>query len=64
MIGYSQVLNEPTYISGSQIYYVYIKKAFLETLHTKTIFQNINVSDHDAVSNFFQNNEVDFTSSK
>ena len=30
MIGYTQVANEPTYTSGSQIDYVYMKSALLE----------------------------------
>lgn len=41
MIGYTQVVNEPTHISGSQADHIYIKGALLEEFHTKAIIQNI-----------------------
>ena len=41
MIGYTQVVNEPTNISGSRADHIYIKGALLEEFHTKAIIQNI-----------------------
>ena len=61
MIGYTQVVNEPTHIFESQIDHVYINSALLEELHTKAIIQNIYFSDHDVVRIVFQKNDVDFT---
>ena len=48
-IEYTQIENEPTQISGTQVDYVYIKRALFEDFHTKTIIQNIYTSDRDAV---------------
>ena len=39
MIGYTQVVNEPTHISGSQINHVYIKSASLKSfIHCSKMF--------------------------
>ena len=49
IIGYTQVVNEPTHIFGSQIDHVYINSALFEEFQTKAIIQNIYFSDHDVV---------------
>ena len=41
MIGYTQVVNEPTHISGSHVDHVYIESNFLEEFHTKANIPNI-----------------------
>ena len=56
MIGYIEVVNEPTHVSRSQRDHVYIKSALLEEFITKGIVQNIYVFDHDAVSIVFRKN--------
>ena len=49
MVGYTQVENELTHLSESQIDHVYIKSTLLEEFHTKTTDKNMYFSDHDAV---------------
>ena len=54
MIGYTEFVNKPTHISGSQKAYVYAKSALREEFLTKAIVQSIYLSDHDAVRIVFQ----------
>ena len=54
MIGYTEFVNKPTHISGSQKAYVYAKSALLEEFLTKAIVQSIYLSDHDAARIVFQ----------
>ena len=64
MTGYTQVVNEPIHISGSQLGHVYTKNALLQEFHTKAIVENIFFSDHDDARIVFWKNGVDFTVSK
>lgn len=60
----TQVVNEPTHISGSQTEHVYIKTTFFRRISSKGHCSKHCFSDHDTVGNVFQKNEVDFIVSK
>ena len=64
MIGYIQVVYEPTHISWSQVDDVYLKSALRKEFHTKVIVQKIFLFVHNVVRIVFQKNRFDFTVSK
>lgn len=54
------MVDKPTDISGSLIYYVYIKNALMEEIFTNVTVENIYFSHHDAVRISIEKNYVDF----
>ena len=54
------MVDKPTDISGSLIYYVYIKNALMEEIFTNVTVENIYFSHHDVVRISIEKNYVDF----
>lgn len=54
------MVDKPTDISGSLIYYVYIKNALMEEIFTNVTVENIYFLDHDAVRIVIEKNSVVF----
>ena len=45
---YTQIVREPTHISGSSIDHVYIKNEFLESVNATSQIVGVHFSDHNA----------------
>ena len=49
LTAYTQIITEPTHISGSLIDHVYVKKLVFDHFECRSIVKNIYFSDHDAI---------------
>ena len=47
---YSQLVTEPTHLTGSILDHVYVKKSFLSLYDVNVFVQSVFFTDHEAVS--------------
>ena len=57
---YTQVVKEPTHLSGSLLDHVYVKNSILQEYCVSTSMINLYFSDHDAVQLTISNRNIDF----
>ena len=60
LIGYSQLVEEPTHIGGSLLDHVYVRNTILQEFDVNVSILNTYFSDHDAVRIKLSKKEIDF----
>ena len=57
---YQNMVEFPTYIAGSTLDHVHVKKSFLESYEVEIVVLNTYFSDHDAVRVKISKKDIDF----